>query len=53
MITELRTLIRQEIAKVIKEDVGAWRRVIITSPKKDAIEQEINNMMKAPDFKSK
>ena len=53
MITELRTLIRQEIARVIKEDVGAWRRVIITSPKKDAIEKEIIAFMKAPDFKSK
>jgi hypothetical protein len=52
--TELRQIIKEEVSNVLKEFVhglGAFRRLIITSAKHEAIKADIEKFMKRPEIK--
>lgn len=51
---DIKQIIREEIQKVLKEfdyDFGAYRRLIITSPKLSTIQDEIEKLLARPETK--
>jgi hypothetical protein len=51
--SELKQIIKEEIVRILKEeDFGAFRRLLITSSKIDALKKDIETFMKRPEIKS-